>query len=145
MFNVSEFGVEMFHTVTIYLTNITVIGKSWFVAKKIMAKNSDILKNFELILKENALNQIPVLYSGNKHEKPGNNGSKLSLGVDQVICNVTRQIKAIQSADCRKNNRGTTVNISKYKKSTFIPVSMLDGAELVSYFDYFCLFYYFLK
>lgn len=86
---------------------------------------SDHLENFEFILKKNNVKRPLGLYRYNNQLK------RPTLKPQDVISNVSMQLKAIQTADSTRNVKNTSKDFQNYKNSKFISVNNLAVCEEV--------------
>lgn len=91
-----------------------------------MDDTSELVKNFENILKKEVHKKPISLYSGINVRVP-----EVAYSSQEVLTTVSKQLKAIQNADCVKN-KSVPKNLIKYKSSTFLPVNMLPRSIEVS-------------
>lgn len=92
-----------------------------------MDKDLEIISNFESVLKKQRTRQLLGLYRDAKSTNPGN--SKLNKSC--ILSNLSKQIQAIQNADCVNDDRKTSGSNSKCKKPTFMPVNTMPGSDEV--------------
>ncbi|KAL0858900.1 hypothetical protein ABMA27_011331 [Loxostege sticticalis] len=92
-----------------------------------MDDTTNVIENFEEILKQNAKKQPLALYRDqNSRKEPSFQGQRLH-SVKDVISKVAIQIKAIQKADVPNTSRQDRKKLDKYKRSSFVPVNMLPS------------------
>lgn len=98
-----------------------------------MDDTTNVIENFEEILKQNAKKQPLALYRDqNSRKEPSFQGQSFH-SVKDVISKVAIQIKAIQKADVPNTSRQDRKKLDKYKRSSFVPVNMLPSDVEVSY------------
>lgn len=97
-----------------------------------MDRSSEIITNFETALRNQQTRPLLDLYRDDKSTNSGNSMLNKSCNPSEILSNLSKQIRAIQSADCINDDRKTSGSFSKCKKNTFLPVNMLPGSDEVS-------------
>ncbi|KAI5637032.1 BRCA2 repeat domain-containing protein [Phthorimaea operculella] len=94
-----------------------------------MDKNSEIIANFEALLKQQRATRATFLYNNKTNENNAGKTSNHKPNPQSIISNLARQMKAIQSSENFKSVKKPPAYMEKYKTSEFLPVNMLEGQK----------------
>ncbi|KAJ2943263.1 hypothetical protein O0L34_g12068 [Tuta absoluta] len=92
-----------------------------------MEKKSEIIANFESLLKQQIATRSKSLYNDKSNQNNASNTSNQKHNPQSIISNLAKQMKAIQSSENLKSIKKPPPYMEKYKTSVFLPVNMLDA------------------